>query len=246
DFSGDYRYKDKNVYEAWYNEPHSSPELLEKSVYGLCELHRGEIKNSSLVGNPGCYPTCSILTLAPLVKEGLIDLKSIIIDAKSGVSGAGRVSDLSYSFCELTTKAYKVATHRHTSEIEQELSILADYPITLSFIPHLIPVNRGIYATCYANLNKKVTSSELLNLYRNFYKNEYFIRVKDTVPELKNVVGSNFVDISLAVDERLNRVIAVGALDNLIKGAAGQAVQNMNIMFGFDEKSGLETPAYYI
>ncbi|MBQ7717799.1 MAG: N-acetyl-gamma-glutamyl-phosphate reductase [Clostridia bacterium] len=250
DLSGDFRYNDAGVYAEWYGEEHSAPELLDKSVYGLCELHREEIKNTSLVGNPGCYTTCSILGLAPLLKYGLVETKNIIIDAKSGVTGAGRSLKLQNHFCECneTMKAYGVATHRHTSEIEQELSLLAGEDIVLSFTPHLVPFNRGILATMYANLKKDTSLDELLEVFRKFYKDEYFVRVceKGELPEIKNVAGSNFVDIGLAVDKRLGRVIVVSCIDNLVKGAAGQAVQNMNILFSLDEKTGLNMPGYYI
>jgi len=250
DLSGDYRYNDAAVYEKWYGEKHESPELLSKSVYGLPELYRNKIKNAVLIGNPGCYTTCSILGLVPLLANKLIDTTNIIVDAKSGVSGAGRSLGLGYHFCECTEnmKAYKIATHRHTSEIEQELSIAAGEEIIISFTPHLIPMKRGILSTIYANLNEKHTTRELLNVYRNYYKNEFFIRIykEGTLPETKHVAGSNFVDIGLVVDERLNRVVVVSAIDNLIKGAAGQAVQNMNIMFGLNERTGLLAPGLYI
>lgn len=248
DLSGDFRYDDVKVYEQWYNEEHSSPELLKKSVYGLCELHREEIKKTSLVGNPGCYTTCSILGLAPLVKNKVIDLKNIIIDAKSGVTGAGRKSDLAYSFCECTEnmKAYKIATHRHTSEIEQELSNLAGEQIMLSFTPHLVPLKRGIFSTMYANLKEKISAKELRDMYKEFYKDEYFVRVSDTLPQTNRVAGSNFVDIGLEVDERLNRVVVCSAIDNIGKGAAGQAVQNMNLLFGIEETTGLKNAGFYL
>ena len=250
DFSGDYRYNDAKVYEKWYGQPHSSPELLEKSVYGLCELHREKIKGATLIGNPGCYTTCSILGLAPLLKNNAIETKNIIIDAKSGVTGAGRGTSLDVHFCECTEnmKAYKIATHRHTSEIEQELSLVAGEEITLSFTPHLIPLKRGILATCYANLKEKKTASEIINMYRDFYKYEHFVRIYEegSLPETNHVAGSNFVDIGIAVDERLNRVIVISCIDNIVKGAAGQAVQNMNLLFGLDETTGIDNPAFYL
>lgn len=250
DFSGDYRYKNKEVYEKWYGEPHSSPDLLEKSVYGLCELHRAEIAKKNLIGNPGCYTTSSILALAPLVDKKIIHLDNIIIDAKSGVTGAGRSSLLDISFCECTEnmKAYKIASHRHTSEIEQELSALAGESITLSFTPHLIPLKRGILCTCYANLNGNYSAKELIDVYKKYYDNEYFVRVYDegSLPETNHVAGSNFVDIGLTVDIRLNRVIVVSCIDNIVKGAAGQAIQNMNIMFGLSEGMGIDNAAFYL
>lgn len=250
DLSGDYRYDDAAVYEQWYNEPHSSPELLAESVYGLCELHRDKIKKARLIGNPGCYTTCSILGAAPLLAAGLADDKNIIVDAKSGVTGAGRGLGLAYHFCECTenTKAYKIATHRHTSEIEQELSHIAKKPIMLSFTPHLIPQKRGILATIYMNLTRAATAEEVWNIYNEYYKNEHFVRVKalGELPETKHVAGSNFVDIGVAVDKRLNRAVVVSAIDNIVKGAAGQAVQNMNLMFGLDEKTGLDFAGFYL
>lgn len=250
DLSGDYRYDDVKVYEEWYKEPHSSPELLKESVYGLCELHRDKIKFARLIGNPGCYTTCSILGAAPLLAKGIADDKNIIIDAKSGVTGAGRGLSLQTHFCECTenSKAYKVATHRHTSEIEQELSNVAGKPIMLSFTPHLIPQKRGILATIYMNLNKDITADELQKVYEDYYRDEFFVRVmpKGELPETKHVAGSNFVDIGIVKDERLNRAVVVSALDNIVKGAAGQAVQNMNLMFGLDEKTGLNFPGFYL
>ncbi len=249
DLSGDFRYNDIKVYEEWYGVKHSCPELLEKSVYGLCELHRDEIKNAQLIGNPGCYTTCSILGLAPLLKNGVIETKNIIIDAKSGVSGAGRGLNLAYHFCECTEtmKAYKIATHRHTSEIEQELSLIAGEDIKLSFTPHLVPMKRGIYATEYANLKKPYKKEELIKMYKEYYKNEKFVRIYEgALPENSHVSGSNFVDIGLEVDERLNRVVVISNIDNLIKGAAGQAVQNMNIMFSLPEDEGLQGAGFYI
>jgi len=249
DHSGDFRYKSVEVYEKWYKTKHTMPQLLSKAVYGLPELYRDKIKSASLVANPGCYPTCSILGIAPLLKKGIIHTDNIIIDAASGVSGAGRKTDLPYQFCECTEnyKAYGVVTHRHTSEIEQELSFIAEQPILISFTPHLAPMKRGMLCTIYANLKEKYTTSELLSLYRDFYKDEYFIRILDEgkLPETKFVAGSNFIDIGLVVDSRLNRVIVLSSLDNLGKGAAGQAVQVLNIMCGFNENTGLTHPGLY-
>ncbi len=250
DLSGDFRYDDIEVYEKWYGQEHSSPELLKESVYGLCELHRDKIKGARLIGNPGCYTTCSILGAAPLLAKGLAQVKNIIVDAKSGVTGAGRNVALAYHFCECTenTKAYKIATHRHTSEIEQELSKLAGEEIMISFTPHLIPQKRGILSTIYINLNENHTTEEIVELYKEFYKDEYFVRVKEVgkLPETKHVAGSNFVDIGVVVDERLNRAVVVSAIDNIVKGAAGQAVQNMNLLFGLDEKTGLKNAGFYL
>ncbi len=249
DLSGDFRYDDADVYAKWYGEEHSAPELLKESVYGLPELHKDAIKSAKLVGNPGCYTTCSILALAPLVKNRLIDVSTIVIDAKSGTSGAGREPSQPLHFCEVneSVKAYKVAAHRHTSEIEQELSKLNGGEIMLSFTPHLLPVNRGILATSYAKLAKKASASELIALYKSFYANEPFVKIYESgLPELKHVNGSNNIAIGLAVDERLGRVIAVSCIDNLIKGAGGQAIQNMNLMFGLDEAEGLPKAAWYL
>lgn len=250
DLSGDFRYDDPAVYEKWYGQPHSAPELLEKSVYGLCELYRDKIKGARLIGNPGCYTTCSITGLYPIVHSGYADNSSIIIDAKSGVTGAGRGLKLPNLFCECTEtmKAYKVATHRHTSEIEQELSHAAGEDIILSFTPHLAPMKRGIFATCYINLREKKTTEELVALYKAVYKDEQFITVYDagSLPEVKHVTGSNRVGIGIVVDERLNRAVIISCLDNLIKGAAGQAIQNMNIMCGLPEGTGLGNIAMYL
>jgi N-acetyl-gamma-glutamyl-phosphate reductase len=246
DIGADFRIKSQKVYEEWYKTSHESPEFLEEAVYGLCEWKKEEIKKARLLANPGCYTTCSILSLSPLVKEKLIDLKSIVIDAKSGVTGAGRTLDLSTHFteCNETTKAYKIASHRHTPEIEQELSLLAGKDITLSFTPHLIPMQRGILATCYANLlDTSLTYEDIIQVYLKYYGESYFIRLteKGVFPETKWVRNSNYCDIGFAIDRRCGRIIVVGAIDNLIKGAAGQAVQNMNIMFGIDEMAGLES-----
>lgn len=250
DLSGDFRYDDPAVYEKWYGQPHSDPELLEKAVYGLCEIHREKIKGASLIGNPGCYTTCSITALYPIVNSGWADNHSIIIDAKSGVTGAGRGLALPSMFCECTEtmKAYKIATHRHTSEIEQELSHAAGEDIILSFTPHLAPMKRGILATCYINLKEKKTTAELVALYKDFYKNEKFIRVYDEgeLPEVKHISGSNYIGIGIVVDERLNRAVIISCIDNLVKGAAGQAVQNMNIACGFPEDTALSDVGMYL
>jgi N-acetyl-gamma-glutamyl-phosphate reductase len=243
DLGADFRIKDKNVYENWYKVNHPTPQFLEEAVYGLCELNREKIKNARIVANPGCYTTCSITSLAPLVENNIIDLSSIIIDAKSGVSGAGRSLSLPNHFTESneSLKAYGVGTHRHTPEIEQVLSTIAGQEIILSFTPHLIPMNRGILTTAYASLTTDINSVELVDLYRNYYKNEKFIRIcsDGRFPETRFVRNSNFVDIGIKTDPRTKRVIIVGAIDNLIKGAAGQAVQNMNLMFDQPEDEGI-------
>jgi N-acetyl-gamma-glutamyl-phosphate reductase len=242
DLGADYRLRDSSAYESWYGVMHKLTNQLKDAVYGLPELNRKNISGSSLVANPGCYPTASVLALAPLVQHGLIDNKSIIIDAKSGVSGAGRSANLSTMFCECSesVKAYNVGTHRHTPEIEQQLSDVAGDKIVLSFTPHLVPMSRGILATCYGNLKKNVTQNELYDLYRSYYKNETFVRITENLPETRQVKGSNICNIAVRMDERTNRVIAISAIDNLIKGAAGQAVQNMNILFGIYEHAGLD------
>jgi N-acetyl-gamma-glutamyl-phosphate reductase len=250
DLSGDFRYRCVQVYEKWYGTSHTRPDLLQESVYGLPELHRNDIKHYRLIGNPGCYPTCAILALAPLVAKGFIDLKSIIIDAKSGATGAGKGLSLGLHFCELdqNTRAYKVATHRHTSEIEQELGALVQQDIKLSFTPHLLPIKRGILSTIYASLIKSCSFKEIFDLYMEFYDNEPFIILheKGSLPEIKHVNGSNACHIGFVVDNRVNRIIIVSSIDNLIKGAGGQAIQNMNILFGLEETTGLLQPAWYL
>ena len=246
DLSADFRLKDVSVYEKWYGIKHNTPQYLSKAVYGLCELNREKIKTTRLLANPGCYTTCSILTVAPMVKSGLIDENSIIIDAKSGVSGAGRNEKIDNLYCEVNEniKAYGITTHRHTPEIEEQLSYVANKQITINFTPHLIPMNRGILVTAYANLKDKVDYQSIKSAYNEFYKNEKFIRLLDenVYPETKCVKNSNYVDINFKIDERTNRIVMMGALDNLVKGAAGQAVQNMNIMFGLAEDTGLNFP----
>ena len=248
DLSADLRIKDVRTYEKWYKIEHRSPQFIEEAVYGLCEINRDKIKGARLIANPGCYTTCSILTAYPLVKEGLIDPDTLIIDAKSGTSGAGRGAKLPNLFCEVNEnmKAYGVTNHRHTPEIEEQLGYAAGKEIVVNFTPHLVPMNRGILATEYATLNKKAdgtlpTYEEVKAVYDKYYKNEKFVRVleKDICPETKWVEGSNYVDVNFKIDERTGRIVMMGALDNLVKGAAGQAVQNMNLLFGFDEAEGL-------
>lgn len=250
DHSGDFRYKSVEVYEKWYGIKHEMPQLLGISVYGLPEIYREKIKDAQIVGNPGCYPTCTILGIAPLLSNKLVETRNIIVDSASGVTGAGRNTELAYQFCECTDnfKAYKVATHRHTSEIEQEMSSLAGDEIMISFTPHLVPMKRGMLSTIYANLKTEKSAAELISLYKEYYKNDYFVRILDEgkLPETKNVAGSNFIDISIVVDKRLNRVVVLSALDNLGKGAAGQAVQDLNIMCGYPEQTGLTNPGLYL
>lgn len=244
DLSADFRIKDVATYEKWYGIKHQSPQFIDEAVYGLCEINRDKVKGARLIANPGCYTTCSILSIYPLAKEGLIDPKSIIVDAKSGTSGAGRGAKVPNLFCEVNEniKAYGVTTHRHTPEIEEQLSYAADEEVIINFTPHLVPMQRGILVTAYANLKKKVTYDEVKAIYDKYYRNEFFIRVldKDVCPETRWVEGSNFVDVNFKIDERTGRIIMMGALDNLIKGAAGQAVQNMNLLFGLEENEGLK------
>jgi N-acetyl-gamma-glutamyl-phosphate reductase len=242
DLGADFRLKSKDVYEDWYGVKHKSSDLLKSAVYGLTELNREDIRNCMLLANPGCYPTATLLALTPLLKNNLIDPNSIIVDAKSGVSGAGRAANIGSLFteCNESIKAYAVATHRHTPEIEQELSKASLENIIISFTPHLVPMNRGILSTCYGLLKKDITTEEVITLYRDFYKDEYFIKIINGLPETRWVRGSNLCHIGIKVDKRTKRVIIISAIDNLIKGAAGQAVQNMNIMFGFEETTGLE------
>ena len=244
DLSADFRIKDVNRYEEWYGLKHQSPEFIKEAVYGLCEINREDIKKARLIANPGCYPTCSTLSIYPMAKEGLIDMNSIIIDAKSGTSGAGRGAKVNNLYCEVNEniKAYGVATHRHTPEIEDQLSYASGEKVVLNFTPHLVPMNRGILVTAYANLKKEVSYEEIKEIYDSYYKEEKFVRVleKDVCPETRWVEGSNYVDVNFKIDQRTGRIIMMGAMDNLVKGAAGQAVQNMNLMFGLDEAEGLE------
>ena len=244
DLSADFRIKDVDTYEKWYGIQHKSPQFIEDAVYGLCEINREDVKGARLVANPGCYTTCSILTAYPLAKEGLIDMNTLIIDAKSGTSGAGRGAKVGNIYCEVNEniKAYGVGSHRHTPEIEEQLGYAAKEDVRISFTPHLVPMNRGILATEYATLTKQTTYEEVKAVYDKYYKEEKFIRVLDEgiCPETKWVEGSNYVDINFKIDPRTNRIIMMGAIDNLVKGAAGQAVQNMNLMFGLPESEGLE------
>lgn len=247
DLSADYRIKDVAIYEEWYGITHKSPQFIEEAVYGLCEINREKTKQARLVANPGCYTTCSILTAYPLVKEGLIDTSTLIVDAKSGTSGAGRGAKVPNLYCEVNEniKAYGVASHRHTPEIEEQLGYAAGEEIRINFTPHLVPMNRGILVTEYASLKKKngvlPTYEEIKAVYDKYYKEEKFVRVleKGVCPETKWVEGSNYVDVNFVIDERTGRIIMMGALDNIVKGAAGQAVQNMNLLFGLPEDTGL-------
>lgn len=242
DLGADFRLHDAGVYEKWYRMEHGNKELLKKAVYGFPEIHRDSIRGKRLIANPGCYTTASILALYPLVRHHLVDTSTIIIDAASGTSGAGRGNKTSSLFCEVNEsfKAYGVSTHRHTPEIEQELSIAAGSDIVLQFTPHLVPMNRGILATCYAKYVKGVSDEDIKAAYDECYAGEYFIRLVSSMPETRNVRGSNFADIWYRRDERTGNIIVLSAIDNLMKGAAGQAVQNMNIITGLDEKCALE------
>ncbi len=243
DLSADFRIKDQNVYEEWYKIEHKSPQFLPEAVYGLCEINREQIKGARILANPGCYPTCSILSIYPLAKEGLIDMNTLIIDAKSGTSGAGRGAKVDNLYCEVNEniKAYGVASHRHTPEIEEQLTYASGVKTVLNFTPHLVPMNRGILVTAYASLKKEVSYEEVKAVYDRYYENEQFVRVleKGICPQTKWVEGSNYVDVNFQLDLRTGRVIMMGAMDNLVKGAAGQAVQNMNLMFGLPENEGL-------
>lgn len=249
DIGADFRIKDKTTYEKWYGVEHFGEDVLKEAVYGLCEVYANEIKKARLIANPGCYTTCSILSLYPLVKEGLINTDTIVIDAKSGVTGAGRKPDLGTSYCECneSIKAYKVASHRHTPEIEQELSLAAGKNINLIFTPHLTPMNRGILATCYAKLNGEADYETLKAAYNKYYGDKYFVRLlkEGLFPETNRVKGSEFIDIGFTIDKRTNSVIVIGAIDNLVKGAAGQAVQNMNLMFGFEEWTAINNAGFF-
>ena len=244
DLSADFRIKDVATYEKWYGIEHKSPQYIEEAVYGLCEINREDVKKARLIANPGCYPTCSTLSIYPLAKEGLIDMSTVIIDAKSGTSGAGRGAKVDNLYCEVNEniKAYGVANHRHTPEIEEQLSYASGEEVLLNFTPHLVPMNRGILITAYATLKKDVTYEEVKAIYDKYYADEKFVRVleKDVCPQTKWVEGSNYVDVNFKIDPRTKRIIMMGAMDNLVKGAAGQAVQNMNLMFGLKESEGLE------
>ncbi len=249
DLSADFRYRDIAVYEKWY-APHPNPEMNKNAVYGLPEIYREKIKNAAVVGNPGCYTTCSILPLYPVLKEKLVNPDTIIIDAKSGTSGAGRKAELNLLFCEVNEnfKAYSLTKHRHTSEIEQELSLAAGKDIMLSFNPHLLPVQRGILSTIYCDISKDINGETVFDAFNKYYANEPFVIInkEGVLPELKHVRHTNYISIGYVIDKRLNKLIIVSVLDNITKGASGQAVQNMNIMFGLDEKEGIANISRYL
>ncbi len=248
DLSADFRIRDKDVYERWYQR-HACPQYLKEAVYGLPELYRDAISSARLVANPGCYPTSAILPLVPLLAKGLIEPETIIVDSKSGTSGAGRGANVATLFCEVNEgfKAYKIAKHRHTPEIEQELGVAAGKKIRINFTPHLVPMSRGILTTIYANTSGQVGEKDLRGILRSFYENTFFVKVlpEGVFPNVLSVRGTNMCHIGLRLDERTGRVILISAIDNLCKGASGQAVQNMNIMAGFKEEVGLDRPALY-
>lgn len=249
DLGADFRLKSRELYERWYGVTHTASELLEEAVYGLPELYRERIRESRLVANPGCYPTASILAVAPLLRHNLAYPDSIIVDAKSGLSGAGRKFSMTAHFAEANENflAYKVAAHRHTPEIEQELGSLAGQDLLISFTPHLVPMTRGILATAYAKMSRFLDREQLYSVYADFYRDEPFVRVlpPGVLPQTKAVAGSNHCDIGVVSDSRTNRAVIVSAIDNLVKGASGQAVQNMNLLFGIEETTGLKFPGLY-
>jgi len=243
DLSADFRLKDKQIYEKWYGVNHIAPQYLSKAVYGLSEVYREKIKKADLIANPGCYPTGPSLALIPLLKKKLIDPSSIIINAASGVSGAGKKLATTTHFCEASENysAYKVNRHQHTPEIEQTLSAAVGKPVKITFVPHLLPVNRGILATIYAQTTARATESLIRKTLESAYKQAPFVRVKPAgqFPSLRDVQYTNFCDMGVSVQEETGRVVIITAIDNLVKGAAGQAVQNMNLRFGFPEEAGL-------
>lgn len=251
DLGADYRFADNKIFKKWYGLEHTTEKYLRQAVFGLPELFRSEIKKTKLIGNPGCYPTAAILGAAPLLKHGLVELDSLIVDAKSGVSGAGRGVSLKTHFCERDEgiEAYAVTTHRHMGEIEYQLSRVAGKDLTVTFVPHLVPMNRGILATIYAKIKdqkSKIKINELTQLYKDFYKDEPFVRIfDDKLPNTKYVAGTNYCDIAVQYNEVTGKIIVLSALDNLVKGAAGQAVQNMNLICGFPETTGLKQIAVY-
>jgi N-acetyl-gamma-glutamyl-phosphate reductase len=248
DLSADYRLKDATTYENWYKTPHLHPHLLRDAVYGLPELHRDAIAKAKLVASPGCYPTAAILQLAPLIAKGLVHPDTIVIDAKSGISGAGRSPALPYHFPEAheSLEPYKIGQHRHIPEIEQELSHITGRAVTVTFTPHLVPMNRGILSTAYCKLLQPAALADLRSLYKDFYKSERFVRLyEDIVPNPRYIKGSNFCDVGVYADPRAGWVVTVAAVDNLVKGAAGQAIQAMNLMMGIPEESGLTMPSSY-
>ena len=249
DLSADFRLRNREIYETWY-APHTAPALLDEAVYGLPEIYRTEISKARLVANPGCYPTSAILGAAPLLRGGLIDHQTLIVNSASGVTGAGRSLTLGSLFCEVNEgmRAYKVGEHRHTPEMEQEMSQLHGSPVNITFVPHLVPLNRGILTTIYARLTDALSEDLLLDEYEKFYTHEPFVRIrpKSSLPDIRDVKGTNFCDIGVRVDTRTGRVVVVAAIDNLVKGAAGEAVQNMNVALGYPETAGLKGPSLFL
>ncbi len=247
DIAADFRLRDPAAFQEWFGQPHPAPDLLAGAVYGLPELNRDRIRGAKLVANPGCYPAASILALAPAVAAGLTG-PAIVIDAKSGISGAGRGSGGSYGYSEANedVSAYKVANHNHQPEIAQELAALSEAPAPrVTLVPHLVPMTRGIHATCYAPLTRDVSREEVLEIYREFYKDAPFTAVSVAPPHTKHTLGSNMCLVSPEVDRRNGMLVAIGVLDNLVKGAAGQAIENMNLMMGLEQTAGLDFPAVY-
>ncbi|NWF52029.1 MAG: N-acetyl-gamma-glutamyl-phosphate reductase [Nitrospirae bacterium] len=249
DLSADYRIKDAKIYQEWYKVTHGFPNTLKKAIYGIPELYRNEISNADIIANPGCYPTGAILGLYPAIKNKLIDINFVVIDSKSGISGAGRKSDITFSYCEVNEsfRAYSITNHRHIPEIEQELSAIAGKNVKVNFTPHIAPFDRGILTTIYSKFLKRVDIKNIIEIYRNTYINEPFIKLLEEgkLPNVKNVRGTNYCEIGIFVNKRTNTFIAVTAIDNLMKGASGQAIQNMNIMMGFDEKTALDLPGLF-
>ncbi len=248
DLGADFRFKDPQVYEQWYKSPHASPELLADAAYGLTEFKRGEVRRAQIVGNPGCYPTAALLATLPLLQSGKVRTNGVIVDAKSGVSGAGRGLSMGTHFSEVNenVKPYNVAGHRHTPEIEEEMSALLGREMPVTFTPHLVPMTRGILVTAYLSVAGSVTTEEATSILREAYAGEPFVRVlADVLPQTKATSGSNFCDVAVRVDAHSGTLIAMAALDNLVKGASGQAVQNMNVMMGLPEDLGLWTPGLY-
>lgn len=242
DLSGDFRFSSQGVYEEWYKKSHVCPEYMEQSVFGLPELFRDKIRNARLVANPGCYPTSAILALAPLIKHGYINPSSIVVDSKSGVTGAGAKPKEGLHFPDVfgNFSAYSLVNHRHTPEIENTLLNYTGYSTEILFTPHLLPIDRGILTTTYSTPKKEVNSEMVEELFHSVYEKEHFVRVFDSPPSLKNIRGSNYCDIHAVYDERTHKIITISTIDNLVKGAAGQAIQNMNIVFGLIESTGLK------
>lgn len=247
DIAADFRLRDPAAFLEWYEKPHPAPELLAQAVYGLPEINREALLKAKLVANPGCYPAASILALAPAVAEGLVE-DSIVVDAKSGISGAGRGTGGGFSYSDVNedVSAYRIANHNHQPEIAQELTALREGPaVRVTFVPHLVPMTRGIHATCYAPLRRSVTKAEIMGLYKDFYADAPFTAVSSTPPHTKHTLGNNMCFVHPEIDERNGMLIAVGVLDNLVKGAAGQAIENMNLMLGLPQESGLSLAAVY-